>query len=97
MVEQDLPIENFPEAELIRILNDLEVVENLLQILVQCNYNPESDASDSTNGDPDADEQQVLTQLVETEMLIYEHKKMLIKYAPKTSVYPTIVEEEKGN
>jgi len=30
-------------------------------------------------------------------MLIYSHKKMLIKYAPKTAVYPTIYEQEKGN
>ena len=55
MVDQDLPVQNFPEAELIRILNDLEVVENMLQILVQCNYNPESHLSESTDEDPDAD------------------------------------------
>jgi len=53
VVDQDLPVQNFPEAELIKILNDLEVVENMLQILVQCNYDPENYLSESTDEDQD--------------------------------------------
>ena len=90
------------------ILDDLEIVENMLSILLECNLeeDPESYVSsergDSTDEDQDdtkyshEDEEEhykeILDDLIDTEMLLYSHKKMLIKYAPKTAMYPPIEE-----